>query len=266
MTVRRPSARPPRVGGLELPGHGLEEARDFGDGQLVEVLASAAAYRVPHLALVEALLAPQLDDRAAQGGSRVAGGGVAVEAVAELVAVTPQGALEGVRDGALVGRLVALRRLLDDGVEAHVRARRGAGDGHAHGGGVGAHAPRLARLRVYALALAEGDVTNELVAPATEPENAVGLVDGGAPLEVGEGASAPALAVGDESLVEGLAQLLPSTAGGSPSQRRSCSSRATGLGMGAVAAPDDGVMVPFCMVLSPWWVSCCVDDFVAGLP
>ena len=51
------------------------------------------------------------------------------------------------------------------------------------------------------------------MAPAAEPEDAVGLVDGGAALDVGEAPVAPAPALGDQAGVQRLGQL-PGDAGG----------------------------------------------------
>ena len=56
-------------------------------------------------------------------------------------------------------------------------------------------------------------VAHHLVAPAAEPEDAVGLVDGGAALDVAEAPVAPAPALGDQAGVQGLGQLLGDAGG-----------------------------------------------------
>ena len=51
------------------------------------------------------------------------------------------------------------------------------------------------------------------MAPAAEAEDAVGLVDGGAALDVAEAPVAPAPALGDQAGVQGLGQLLGDAGG-----------------------------------------------------
>ena len=138
---------------------------------------------------------------------------VAVERVAELGAKGPERPLESVGDRALERRLMPLGGLVGDRLETHVGAGRSAGDGDLHRGGVGPDALDLAGLRVHLVQLPEQHVAHHLVAPAAEPEDAVGLVDGGAALDVAEAAVAPALALGDQAGVQGLGQLVGDAGG-----------------------------------------------------
>ena len=103
---------------------------------------------------------------------------------------------------------MALGTLLRHHLEAHVGARRHARHVQPDGGGVGRGVLDRAGLGIAGGDVPRGDLAHEVVAPAAVAEQAVGLLDGDPPGEIGEGVPGAALALGDEAGVQGCVQLL----------------------------------------------------------
>ena len=167
--------------------------------------APAAGGRRADLRRIEALLGAQGQQRLAQRHGPGVGGPVATvaaEVVAELGAEGAEGPLERVGHGALVGRLVALGALLRHHPEPHVGARRHARHVQPDGGGVGGGVLDRTGLGIAGGELPRGDLADEVVAPAAVAEQAVGLRDGDAAGEIGEGVPGAAFALGDETGVQ----------------------------------------------------------------
>ena len=103
---------------------------------------------------------------------------------------------------------MAVQGVLGHRVDAEVGAGQSARHGDAHRGAVSERDLHLAGLGVDRLDPAQRHVTGQLVAPTTESEDAVGLLDDDVAFEVVVAAPGAALALGGQRGVEGLSERL----------------------------------------------------------
>ena len=106
------------------------------------------------------------------------------------------------------GGVVAVKVVLGHRVDAEVGAGQRARDGDTHRGAVGGRDLHLAGLGIDGLDLAEGDVPDQLVAPPSISEDAVGLLDDEVAFEVVVELAGAPLALGDQLGVERLSERL----------------------------------------------------------